>query len=83
MSACQDFPDVGRDDYDEVVAEAETSVGRSPEERYEMFRSIQRLVAATWAGLSLEEMRRRLEIAEALDPAPDPWWRNVKPEALP
>ena len=73
----------GKDEKDEIVADAETSVGRTPEERYAMFCSIQRMVAAAWAGLSEDEMRRRLEIGERLDPRPEPWWRNVRPEALP
>jgi len=71
------------DPRDEVIADAETSLGRTPEEREAMFRSIQRLVAETWSGLSREEALRRLEIAELLDPRPDPWWRNIKPEGLP
>jgi hypothetical protein len=65
---------------DEIIAEAETSLGKTHEERAEMFRSIQDLVSAVWAGLSEEEMRRRLEIADLLDPRPDPWWKDVRPE---
>jgi len=38
---------------DEIVADAETSVGRSPEER---FRSLQRLIGSIWSHLSEEEM---------------------------
>jgi hypothetical protein len=68
---------------DEVIEDARTSVGKTPEERWEMFCSIQRMVAAAWAGLSDDEVRRRLEIGERLDPRPDPWWVNVRPEALP
>ena len=63
---------------DETIADAETSVGRTPEERWAMFVSIQRLVGATWAGLSEDEMRRRLEIGEQLDPRPEPWWKNIR-----
>ncbi len=48
-----------------------------------MFCSIQRLVGAIWRGSSEEEMLRRLEIAEKLDPCPDPWWKDIKPEGLP
>ena len=66
-----------------VIAEAAPSLGRSPEERWAQFVSIQKMVAATWAGLSEEEKRRRLEIGEKLDPRPDPWWANIRPEALP
>jgi hypothetical protein len=73
----QGFP---ADDRDEVIAEAETSVGRTPEERNAMFASIQRLVGSIWEQLSREEMRRRLRIAEELDPRPEPWWRNIRRE---
>ena len=65
---------------DEIIAEAETSVGRTPEERNSMFCSIQRLVGSIWSRLSREEMRRRLEISERLDPRPEPWWRNIRLE---
>ncbi len=65
---------------DPIIADAETSIGRKPEERYLMFASIMRMVDAIWSGLSDEEVRRRLRIAEALDPRPDPWWKDVKPE---
>ncbi len=75
------FVNAGR--WNETIADAETSLGRSPRERYQMFCSIQRMVAATWKGLTNEEMPRRLEIGERLDPRPEPWWGNVPPEALP
>jgi hypothetical protein len=67
---------------DEIIAEAETSVGRTPEERNSMFCSIQRLVGSIWSRLSREEMRRRLEISERLDPRPEPWWRNIRIEGM-
>ncbi|MGQ9592295.1 MAG: hypothetical protein ACUVYA_18605 [Planctomycetota bacterium] len=68
---------------DEVVEDARTSVGRTPEERWAMFASIQRMVAAAWRDLSEEEMLRRMDIGDALDPRPDPWWKNVRREGLP
>ncbi len=67
---------------DEIVAEAETSVGRTPRERYEMFRLIQMLVGAIWASFDEREMRRRLRIAEELDPRPDPGWKDIRPEGM-
>ena len=73
-------PEIFRGDEDEVIGDAETSVGRTPEERNAMFASIQRLVGSIWDQLSREEMRRRLQIAEELDPRPDPWWRNIRRE---
>lgn len=70
------------ENYDDVIADAEASLGLSFVERYTTFAGIQRLVAATWEGLSEEEIRRRLAIGEALDPRPEPWWRDVLPEGL-
>ena len=67
---------------DEIIEDARACLNRTPEERWAMFCSIQRMVAATWEGLSREEMRRRLEVGEKLDPRPEPWWRNIRPEAL-
>ena len=67
---------------DPTIDDAETSRGRSAEERYAMFCSVQRLSGATWAHLSEAEVQRRLEVGEQLDPRPDPWWKNIKQEAL-
>jgi len=74
------FFDLSRD---EVLEDARSCMNLSPEERWAIFCSIQRMVAATWEGVSREEMRRRLEVGEKLDPRPDPWWKNIRPEALP
>lgn len=68
---------------DAVIADAAPSLGLTPQERWELFASIQRMVGATWADLDEEEMRRRLEIGEKLDSRPDPWWKNIRSEALP
>jgi hypothetical protein len=68
---------------DETVSDAKTSLGRTVEERSRMFLGVQSLVAATWAGLSEEEMLRRLRISDELEPRPEPWWRDVRREALP
>jgi hypothetical protein len=68
--------------YDEIIADSETSLGRTPEERYRMFVGIQRALAAIWEHFDEAEMRRRLRIAEELDRRPEPWWRNVRPESL-
>ncbi len=67
---------------DVIVADAEASLGRTPEERYAMFCSLQRMIAVIWGSLSEDERRRRLEIGEKLEPRPEPWWRNIKPEGL-
>jgi hypothetical protein len=71
------------DERSEILEEARRYREKSPEERMEVFKDILRMVSATWAGLTEEERRRRLRIGEALDPRPDPWWRNVRPEGRP
>jgi hypothetical protein len=76
----QAFAGFARSEFDEIISDAETSVGRSMEERARIFSSVQALIAAVWSRLSEDEIRRRLDIADLLDPRPDPWWRNIKPE---
>jgi hypothetical protein len=66
-----------------VIADAAPSLGLSAQERWDLFASLQRMVGATWAGLDEEEMRRRLEIGEKLEPRPDPWWKNIRSVELP
>lgn len=69
----------------EALLDAESSVDRSPEERVAMFRGILLLIDEAWNALHLEEdeRRRRLDTTHALEPRPEPWWRDVRPEALP
>lgn len=72
-----------RSERDQVIADAAPYLGCTPEERWAAFVSIQKMVAAAWAGLSEEEMWNRLQIGERLNARPEPWWRNVRPEAWP
>ncbi len=71
----------GGPEYDEVVADAASSLGRTHEERAEMFCGIQELIGAIWENFTEEEMRERLRIGEALEPTPNPWWSRMRPEA--
>ena len=73
------FPD---DERLSIMADAESSVGRTPEERMAIFRSILEMIAATWATLSEKEQLERLQIGEKLDSRPEPWWKHVRPEGL-
>jgi len=70
-------------DRDAIIEDAQTSLGRTIEERWAMFCSIQRLVAATWECLSEAEVRRKMQSDDQLDPRPDPWWKNIRPKGLP
>jgi hypothetical protein len=72
-----------RSEKEAVIADAAPLLHLTLEERWDVFVSIQRMVGAAWAHLDEEEMRRRLEIGEKLDPRPDPWWKNIRPEGLP
>jgi hypothetical protein len=67
---------------DEVASEAAPYLDATPQERWAAFISIQRMVGAAWAGLNEAEMRARLRIGEMLEPRPDPWWKNIRLEAL-
>ena len=69
-------------EFQAIKNDALTSQGKSPEERTAMFISIMAAVEAMQAHLSHEERARRMRIAEQLNPRPDPWWRNVRKEAL-
>lgn len=68
-----------------VAADADSSLGRSPDERMALFKSLLRSVDAAWNGLGLDEdeRRRRIEATSGLEPRPEPWWKDVRPEALP
>ena len=69
-------------DREAIERDAMSSLGRSPEERMAMFMDLMRTVDAITASLSPEERERRRRIADELEPRPDPWWKNFRPEAL-
>jgi hypothetical protein len=62
--------------------DAYSSEGKTFEQRTAMFVGLMRAVNAFRAHLTPEERVRRRQIAEQLDPRPDPWWRNFRKEAL-
>jgi hypothetical protein len=62
--------------------DAYSSEGRSPEERMEMFSSIMAAVEAMQSHLSDDERARRKRIRKQLEPRPEPWWRNIRKDAL-
>jgi hypothetical protein len=65
-----------------IKKDAQSSEGKSPDERTAMFLSIMDAVEAMQSHLSHEERARRMKIAEQLQPRPEPWWRNIRKEAL-
>jgi hypothetical protein len=65
-----------------IQRDAFSSEGKSFEQRTAMFLGLMEMVEALQNHLSLEERARRKRIAEQLDPLPEPWWRNVRKEAL-
>lgn len=71
------------DERAEILEEARQFRDKTPEERMAIFKDILDMISATWACLPEEERRRRLRIGETLDPRPEPWWRNLRPEARP
>jgi len=65
-----------------IKRDAFSSEGKSAEQRTNMFIGLMETVEAFRAHLSPEERARRRQIADQLDPRPDPWWRNFRKEAL-
>jgi hypothetical protein len=71
------------DERAEIMEDARRFRDKTPEERMAIFKDILDMISSVWASLSEEERRRRLRIGERLDPRPDPWWKNLRPEARP
>jgi hypothetical protein len=69
-------------EFETTKCDAYTSEGKSFEQRTAMFISLMEAVEAFRAHLTPEERARRRFIADQLDPRPDPWWRNIRQEAL-
>jgi hypothetical protein len=65
-----------------IARDALSSEGKTPQERLQMFDDLMEATEVLLASIPPEERLRRLFIADKLDPRPDPWWRNVRPEAL-
>lgn len=65
-----------------IQRDAFSSEGKTFQERTAMFVSIMAAVEAMQSHLTDEERARRMRIAEKLHRRPDPWWRNVRKEAL-
>jgi len=71
-----------RSEIETTKRDAASSECKSPEERTQIFESLMEAVDSFRAHLTLEERKRRRLIAQQLDPAPIPWWRNLRKEAF-
>jgi hypothetical protein len=70
-------------DPDWIIADAASSVGKSPAERMQMFADLLRTFDAIWSHLTPEERQRRMRIADEIHRRPEPWWKNLRAEAIP
>jgi hypothetical protein len=69
-------------EFESIKRDAVSSQGKTAAERTAMFLDLMEAVEAFRAHLTPTERWRRRRIADRLDPRPDPWWRNVRQEAL-
>jgi hypothetical protein len=73
----------GGDEWASIVADAETCRSLSPGERVAAPRDLLATVDAIWSSLTPEERERRKRIHDQVHASPDPWWTNIRPEAVP
>jgi hypothetical protein len=71
-----------RTESDSLEHDVHSCVARSPEARAIAFVDLMATMNHILQSLSPEERWRRFNIARELDPLPDPWWKNFRPEAL-
>jgi hypothetical protein len=65
-----------------IKNDARSSEGKSPRERMAMFADLLETIDVIWRNLTPQERRRRLWINDQLNRRPEPWWKNIRPEAL-
>ena len=71
-----------RTERESIIADAQSSEGKSPAERMAMFADLLETIDVLWANLSPQERRRRMWIADQIDRRPEPWWKHVRPEHI-
>jgi len=76
------FKIVRQSELEVIRRDAYSSEGKTFEQRTNMFIGLMEAVDVFRAHLAPDERARRWRIADRLDPAPDPWWRNFRKEAL-
>jgi hypothetical protein len=69
-------------EFEAIKRGAYSSEGKTPEERTAMFIGLMEAVEAIQSRFSEEERQRRMRIADHLGPRPEPWWRNIRKDAL-
>jgi hypothetical protein len=69
-------------DFESIKRDGQSSVGKTPRERMEMFADLLETVDAIWKHLTPEERIRRMRIADKLNQRPDPWWKNMRTTEL-
>ncbi|MEX2318153.1 MAG: hypothetical protein WD669_13425 [Pirellulales bacterium] len=76
------WPKFVTSEFESIKKDAYSSEGKTFDERTAMFIGLMEAVEAFRAHLTPEERARRRRIADQLDPRPEPWWRNIRKEAL-
>ena len=63
----------------QIVADAESTVGRSLEQRAALMVALMETTASIWEGLGLTraERRRRAEASACIDPSAARWWERI------
>jgi hypothetical protein len=69
-------------EFETTKRDAFSSEGKTPDERTAMFVDLLMMIEAIQSHLTPEERERRDRIADQIDPRPDPWWHNIRKEAL-
>ena len=72
-----------RPEEESIAFEVRHLAALTPAERAAIFVDIERTMEAILAGVPEEERSRRRAVARAIDPRPNPWWRNLRPSARP
>lgn len=71
-----------RTEKETTIADAQSSLGKTPQERMAMTCDLLRTIEILWANLSPAEQDRRRRIHRQLHALPDRWWQNVNPQAM-
>jgi hypothetical protein len=77
------FPYPRQTEKEATIADAQSSLGKTEEERIAMFVDLLRTIDVLWTDLTPQELERRREIHRRLNAKPVPWWKNMRPQAWP